>query len=157
MQKWEQWVVLLAWLASVGGWQIGVALAGTGGGGTMPWDPLLDALVVNIGGRTLRIILILAIIFAGVGFYFASSGTWIQTAFALIIGFSIAAAAATWGPTFFGLAAAAPVRPSPLPPLTGWDALPLAGRLLTWWAIVQAVLWRLGDSWRWWQTRHGRA
>ena len=73
--------------------------------GAYAWDPLLDTLVANLGGRTLHNIPpIVAIIGAGIGFYFANEGTWIRSAFGLVIGFSIAAAAATWVPAFFGIA-----------------------------------------------------
>ena len=130
------------------------ALAGTGGGGDMPWDPLLDSLVNNIGGRTLRVILILAIIMAGIGFYFAAEGTFIRSAFGLVIGFSIACAAATWGPAFFGLAAAHTGVPRAYAP--HWsDAVPLVTRLLTWWAIVQVCGWYVGDLVTWWRGSHG--
>jgi len=114
------------------------AFAGTGGG-DMPWDPLLDALVANIGGRTLRNILILAIIGAGIGFYFAHEGTWIRSAFGLVIGFSIAVAAATWGPAFFGVAAAAtaPGTSHAAPHWTAWLSL---GIQLTTWTTVAVVL-----------------
>lgn len=126
------------------------ALASTGGGGDMPWDPLLDSLVANLGGRTLRNILIVAIIGAGIGFYFANEGTWIRSAFGLVIGFSIAAAAATWGPAFFGVAAAATGHPSPLRPIAWTDWLSLTGCVLTWMALVVVVGWRVGalaDRW----------
>lgn len=123
------------------------ALAADGGG--MPWDPLLDSLVANIGGRTLRNILILAIIGAGIGFYFANEGTFIRSAFGLVIGFSIAVAAATWGPTFFGIAAAQTPAPSTVPALRWFDWLHLSGRLATWLGIIYAIGWRLDDLRQW--------
>lgn len=133
------------------------ALAGTGGGGAFPWDPLLDSLVQNIGGPTLRNILIIAIIGAGIGFYFSAEGTFIRSAFGLVIGFSIAAAAATWGPSFFGVSAASPPHPGLAPPRRWFDALPLAGRLLLWGTVAMTLWYRLADVVApWWHGREGR-
>jgi type IV secretory pathway VirB2 component (pilin) len=123
------------------------ALAADGGG--MPWDPLLDSLVANIGGRTLKSILILAIIGAGIGFYFANEGTFIRTAFGLVIGFSIAVAAATWGPTFFGLAAAQTPTPGTVPAIRWFDWVHLGITLATWMSLLYVLVWRLDDV-RWW-------
>src|SRR5262245_29406792 len=109
-----------------------MAVASTGGGGDMPWDPLLDSLVANIGGRTLRNILILAIIGAGIGFYFAAEGGWIRSAFGLIIGFSIAVAAGTWGPSFFGVASASTMMPTAPASVSWMDWVASIMRLLTW-------------------------
>ena len=126
------------------------ALASTGTG--MPWDPLLEAIVQNVGGPTLRNILILAIIGAGIGFYFAAEGSWIRSAFGLVIGFSIAAAAATWGPAFFGTAAAA--TPGTVPGQITWtDWLSLVCTLGTWMTIVYAIGGRLGDVLRCWHAQ----
>jgi len=123
------------------------ALAADGGG--MPWDPLLDSLVANIGGRTLRNILILAIIGAGIGFYFANEGTFIRSAFGLVVGFSIAVAAATWGPTFFGIAGAQTPRPGTIPAIRWFDWLHLSVSIATWMGIIYVIVWRLDDV-RWW-------
>jgi type IV secretory pathway VirB2 component (pilin) len=127
------------------------ALAADGGG--MPWDPLLDSLVANIGGRTLKSILILAIIGAGIGFYFANEGTFIRSAFALVIGFSIAVAAATWGPAFFGIAAAQTPAPGTVPALRWFDWMHLLLSIGCWLSLFYATLWRLDDARRW---VHGR-
>jgi type IV secretion system protein TrbC len=127
-------------------------VAAGGGGGDMPWDPLLDSLVANIGGRTLRNILILAIIMAGIGFYFAEAGGWLRTAFALVIGFSIATAAATWGPAFFGATAASPRHPVPVRTLAWMDWAGVGLSLGIRMAFVMAVGWLLVD---WWQDRKG--
>ena len=129
------------------------ALASTGGGGDMPWDPLLDSLVANLGGRTLRNILIVAIIGAGIGFYFANEGTWIRSAFGLVIGFSVAAAAATWGPAFFGVASAATRHPGTVRPIAWSDWLDLTTTLLTWLAVVCTIGWRLHDVHARWTRR----
>jgi type IV secretion system protein TrbC len=133
---------------------LGTVPALAASGGDMPWDPLLDRLVANIGGPTLARILILAIIGAGIGFYFAHEGTWIRSAFGLVIGFSIACAAATWGPGFFGIAAASPVW-APTPPPLWMEWVALSARLSVWYGIVtvlgQHLRTLLVEAWALWR------
>jgi hypothetical protein len=75
----------------------------------------------------------------------SAEGSWLRSAFGLVIGFSIAAAAATWGPAFFGVAAAATRTPVP-PAALGWsDWGAVVLRLLTWLVVVYVIGWRLKD------------
>jgi type IV secretion system protein TrbC len=67
----------------------------------MPWDGWLQALLANITGPTLRAIAVLMLILASLALATSDGGGFrklINLAFAL----SIAFAAATWGPAFFG-------------------------------------------------------
>ena len=125
------------------------ALASTGGGGDMPWESPAGYARGQVGGRTLRNILIVAIIGAGIGFYFANEGTSIRSAFGLVIGFSIAAAAATWGPAFFGIASAATSTPALTTgaAITWGDWLSFGLRGLFWTAVFSRTVHWLCRMW----------
>lgn len=77
--------------------------AGTG----MPWESTLDSVLNSLTGPVLRFLIIMAIVAAGVGLAFTEGGTMLRRSIAAVFGLSIAAAAVSWGVTFFGFAGGA--------------------------------------------------
>ena len=77
--------------------------AGTG----MPWESTLDSVLNSLTGPVLRFLIIMAIVAAGIGLAFTEGGTMLRRAIAAVFGLSIAAAAVSWGVTFFGFAGGA--------------------------------------------------
>jgi type IV secretion system protein VirB2 len=70
-------------------------------GACCPWNGPLDAIVTNITGPTVKAIAILLVIGAGIGFASTEGGAFRKLA-GVVFGLSIAFAAATWAPGFFG-------------------------------------------------------
>ncbi len=79
------------------------AAAGTG----MPWETTLNSVLNSLTGPVLRALIIMAIVAAGIGLAFTEGGTMLRRAIAAVFGLSIAAAAVSWGVTFFGFAGGA--------------------------------------------------
>lgn len=72
--------------------------AGTG----IPWEDPIDDFLASLTGPVIRAAGIIAIMLAGAGFAFSEGGSFTRKIIGILMGISIAFAAATWGLTFFG-------------------------------------------------------
>ena len=68
----------------------------------MPWESPLRKLLSSLQGPTAQIIIILAIIIAGLAFAIGEAGSFFRRCAAAVFGGAIAIGASTWAPTFFG-------------------------------------------------------
>ncbi len=68
----------------------------------MPWETPLQRVLQSVQGPTLRIIIILSIVLAGLAFMVGEAGAFWRRIMAVIVGGAVAAGAATFAPTFFG-------------------------------------------------------
>lgn len=69
---------------------------------TMPWESPLRKLLASLQGPTAQIIIILAIIIAGLAFAIGEAGSFFRRCAAAVFGGAIAIGASAWAPTFFG-------------------------------------------------------
>lgn len=74
------------------------------GGTDMPWEGPLTDIVDSITGPVAQAIGVLAIVALGFGFAFSEGGTPLRKVLGVVLGLSIAFAAASFGLTFFGFA-----------------------------------------------------
>lgn len=71
-----------------------------------PWIGVLGKLVNYLTGPTMRLISIIAVIYVGWKFIFGNAHEGGTTGLKVAFGVSIALAAASWGPKFFGYSGA---------------------------------------------------
>lgn len=69
---------------------------------TMPWENPLRQLLNSLQGPTAQIIIIMAIVIAGLAFCVGEAGSFFRRCAAAIFGGAIAIGASTWAPTLFG-------------------------------------------------------
>lgn len=62
----------------------------------LPWDTTLSTVETDMTGTVAKILSIVAIVIAGVGFAHSEDGSWKKTAFKVALGVSIAMGAAAW-------------------------------------------------------------
>ncbi len=87
-------LIVVAWSASP-------AFAG---GSDMPWEGPLTEIVDSVTGPVAQAIGVLAIVALGFGFAFSEGGTTLRRVLGVVLGLSIAFAAASFGLSFFGFA-----------------------------------------------------
>lgn len=73
-------------------------------GTDMPWEGPLTKIVTSVTGPVAQAIGVLAIVALGFGFAFSEGGTTLRRVLGLVLGLSIAFAAASFGLSFFGFA-----------------------------------------------------
>jgi type IV secretion system protein TrbC len=69
---------------------------------TMPWENPLRQLLSSLQGPTAQIIIIMAIVIAGLAFCIGEAGSFFRRCSAAVFGGAIAIGASTWAPTLFG-------------------------------------------------------
>ena len=62
----------------------------------LPWDSTLSTVEGDMTGTVAKILSVIAVVIAGVGFAHSEDGSWKKTGFKVALGVSIAMAAATW-------------------------------------------------------------
>jgi type IV secretion system protein VirB2 len=73
-------------------------------GTNMPWEGPLDQIVQSITGPVAKGLGVLAIVSVGFAFAFSEGGSTLRRVLGVVLGLSIAFAAAQFGLTFFGFA-----------------------------------------------------
>jgi type IV secretory pathway VirB2 component (pilin) len=73
-------------------------------GTNMPWEGPLDQVVTSLTGPVAKGLGVLAIVGLGFAFAFSEGGSTLRRVLGVVLGLSIAFAAATFGLTFFGFA-----------------------------------------------------
>jgi type IV secretion system protein VirB2 len=73
-------------------------------GTNMPWEGPLDQIVQSMTGPVAKGLGVLAIVSVGFGFAFSEGGGTLRRILGIVLGLSIAFAAAQFGLTFFGFA-----------------------------------------------------
>lgn len=73
-------------------------------GSDMPWEGPLQQIVDSLTGPVAQALGVLAIVALGFAFAFSEGGSTLRRVLGLVLGLSIAFAAATFGLTFFGFA-----------------------------------------------------
>ncbi len=68
----------------------------------MPWENPMRQILASLQGPTAQIVIILAIIIAGLAFAVGEAGSFFRRAAAGVIGGAIAIGASAWAPTLFG-------------------------------------------------------
>ncbi len=68
----------------------------------MPWETPLRKLLASLQGTTAQIVIILAIILAGLAFAIGEAGSFFRRCSCAVFGGALAIGASTWAPTFFG-------------------------------------------------------
>lgn len=68
----------------------------------MPWENPLRQILASLQGPTAQIVIILAIIIAGLAFAVGEAGSFFRRAAAAVMGGAIAIGASAWAPTLFG-------------------------------------------------------
>ena len=69
---------------------------------TMPWENPLRQLLNSLQGPTAQIIIIMAIVIAGLAFCVGEAGSFFRRCSAAVFGGAIAIGASSWAPTLFG-------------------------------------------------------
>ena len=69
---------------------VGVAYAG------LPWDSTLATVEGDMTGTVAKVLSVVAVVIAGVGFAHSEDGSWKKTAFKVALGVSLAMGAAAW-------------------------------------------------------------
>ena len=69
---------------------------------TMPWESPLRQLLGSLQGPTAQIIIIMAIVIAGLAFCIGEAGSFFRRCSAAVFGGAIAIGASSWAPTLFG-------------------------------------------------------
>lgn len=69
---------------------------------TMPWESPLRQLLNSLQGPTAQIIIIMAIVIAGLAFCIGEAGSFFRRCSAAVFGGAIAIGASSWAPTLFG-------------------------------------------------------
>ena len=62
----------------------------------LPWDSNLSTVESDMTGTVAKILSVVAVVIAGVGFAHSEDGSWKKTAFKVALGVSIAMGAAAW-------------------------------------------------------------
>ncbi len=62
----------------------------------LPWDTTLTTVEGDMTGTVAKILSVVAVVIAGVGFAHSEDGSWKKTGFKVALGVSIAMAAAAW-------------------------------------------------------------
>ena len=62
----------------------------------LPWDSTLSTVQSDMTGTVAKILSVVAVVIAGVGFAHSEDGGWKKTGFKVALGVSIAMAAAAW-------------------------------------------------------------
>ena len=88
-------MVAVIWTALL---PVAARAAGTG----MPWEGPLQQIADSVSGPVARALGILAIILAGLGIAFSEGGSSTRKLLFVVLGLSVAYAAATWGLGFLG-------------------------------------------------------
>lgn len=73
-------------------------------GANMPWEGPLDQIVQSLTGPVAKGLGVLAIVSVGFGFAFSEGGSTLRRVLGIVLGLSIAFAAAQFGLNFFGFA-----------------------------------------------------
>ena len=73
-------------------------------GTDMPWEGPLEQIVDSITGPVAQALGVLAIVSLGFGFAFSEGGSVLRRVLGVVLGLSLAFAAATFGLSFFGFA-----------------------------------------------------
>ncbi|HMO18734.1 MAG TPA: TrbC/VirB2 family protein [Oligoflexia bacterium] len=68
----------------------------------MPWENPLRQLLNSLQGPTAQIIIIMAIVIAGLAFCVGEAGSFFRRCSAAVFGGAIAIGASSWAPTLFG-------------------------------------------------------
>jgi type IV secretion system protein TrbC len=68
----------------------------------MPWENPLRQLLSSLQGPTAQIIIIMAIVIAGLAFCVGEAGSFFRRCSAAVFGGAIAIGASSWAPTLFG-------------------------------------------------------
>ena len=68
----------------------------------MPWENPMRQLLTSLQGPTAQIIIVLAIIIAGLAFAIGEGGSFFRRCAGVVFGGAIAIGASTWAPTLFG-------------------------------------------------------
>jgi len=68
----------------------------------MPWESPLRQLLNSLQGPTAQIIIIMAIVIAGLAFCVGEAGSFFRRCSAAVFGGAIAIGASSWAPTLFG-------------------------------------------------------
>ena len=62
----------------------------------LPWDSTLSTVESDMTGTVAKILSVVAVVIAGVGFAHSEDGSWKKTGFKVALGVTIAMAAAAW-------------------------------------------------------------
>jgi type IV secretory pathway VirB2 component (pilin) len=62
----------------------------------LPWDSTLSTVESDMTGTVAKILSVVAVVIAGVGFAHSEDGSWKKTGFKVALGVTIAMAAASW-------------------------------------------------------------
>ena len=62
----------------------------------LPWDSTLSTVESDMTGTVAKILSVVAVVIAGVGFAHSEDGSWKKTAFKVALGVSIAMGAVAW-------------------------------------------------------------
>ncbi len=76
-------------------------------GGGMPWEGPLQKIADSITGPVAKIAGVIAVVLAGLGFAFASSGGFMKQVLGIVFGLAVAFSASTFFLPFFGYAGGA--------------------------------------------------
>lgn len=68
----------------------------------MPWESPIRQLLTSLQGPTAQMIIVMAIIVAGLAFAVGEAGSFFRRAAAAVFGGAIAIGASTWAPSLFG-------------------------------------------------------
>lgn len=94
-----------AWLpAAVAAVALFAPVSAYAAGTNMPWEGPLDQVVTSLTGPVAKGLGVLAIVGLGFAFAFSEGGSALRRVLGVVLGLSIAFAAATFGLTFFGFA-----------------------------------------------------
>jgi type IV secretion system protein VirB2 len=63
---------------------------------SLPWDSTLTTVEGDMTGTVAKVLSVIAVVIAGVGFAHSEDGSWKKTGFKVALGVTIAMAAASW-------------------------------------------------------------
>ncbi len=89
-------------MAVAAGMALAVPSAAFAAGTDMPWEGPLDQIVQSLTGPVAKGLGVLAIVSVGFAFAFSEGGSTLRRVLGVVLGLSIAFAAAQFGLTFFG-------------------------------------------------------
>ena len=92
------------WGLAVGVLVLTAPQAAFAAGTDMPWEGPLEQIVESITGPVAQALGVLAIVLLGFGFAFSEGGSVLRRVLGVVLGLSLAFAAATFGLSFFGFA-----------------------------------------------------
>lgn len=92
------------WSVAAAAGTLGLPSLALAAGSDMPWEGPLQQIVDSLTGPVAQALGVLAIVALGFAFAFSEGGSTLRRVLGLVLGLSIAFAAATFGLTFFGFA-----------------------------------------------------